>query len=542
MKRSALRSALPALVLSAVVLLPFLDKPFTIDDTVFLFEARHALSDPLHPTAFSMNWDHAYERVSAFVPTGPVMAWLLVPSIMAGGEEWLAHAVELLALWLAIVATVSLALRFGLAPRWAAGAGLLVAATPTALAMAGTAMPDVPAMALGVAGLERLVAWREEGRWHQAVAAAILLGLAPMTRMHLVLLFGVGALFVVGVPFSWADWKRGPWTRWLPLAAAAFVTTAVAFATRDPGPGGGTLATAAARFASSSRVSSNAFAFAIHLGLTSAFAFAWTALRWRSIARRIWVLIAGTALAAFLLDQSWAVGIQYALTPVFGLAVAALVDVLVDAWQRRDGLQVTLGVWLLLPLPTAIYVQLPAKYLLGSAPAVAILLARAMSERPMAGRRVFALATVLGAALGVAILGADSAMAEVGREGARKLIAPQVSAGRVVWYVGHWGFQWYAEKAGARCWSTEPPYPIEGDLIASDWNSTFPLVKDLEVLTHLGRVEDRHTGFRIMSREHGAGFYSNAWGYLPLAWGDGSIDAIDLWLAVRRDGESGGSP
>jgi 4-amino-4-deoxy-L-arabinose transferase-like glycosyltransferase len=534
--------ALPALLLSAVALLPFLDKPFTIDDTVFLSEARHAVSDPLHPTAFSMNWDHAYERLSAIVPTGPVMAWLLVPSIMAGGEEWIAHAVGLVALWLAIVATVSLALRSGLSPRWAAGAGLLLASTPTALAMAGTAMPDVPAMALGVAGLERLVAWREERRWHQGVVAAILLGLAPMTRSHLVLLFGVGVLLLVRDPFSWIDWRRGPWTRWLPIAAAAFVAIAVAIGTRDPEPGGGDLASAAAHFTSLWSVASNAIAFPTHFVLTSAFGLGWTALRWRAIVKRYWVVIAGAVLAAFLLDQTYAVGIQYAVAPVFTLAVAALVDVLIDAWRRRDGLQLALGAWLLVPLPVVIYVQMPSKYLLASAPAAALLLARAMAERPALGRRAFAMATVLGAALGVAILSADSAMAEVGREGARRLIAPQVAAGRRIWYVGHWGFQWYAEKAGARCWSTEPPYPMEGDLIASDWISAYTLVKDLEVLTHLARVEKTQPGLRIMSREQGVGFYTNHWGYLPLIWGDGPVDAVDLWLAVRRgESSSGGS-
>jgi hypothetical protein len=33
-------------------LIPFLNKAFTIDDTMFLLQAKHLLSDPLHPTAF----------------------------------------------------------------------------------------------------------------------------------------------------------------------------------------------------------------------------------------------------------------------------------------------------------------------------------------------------------------------------------------------------------------------------------------------------------------------------------------------------------
>jgi hypothetical protein len=273
-----------------------------------------------------------------------------------------------------------------------------------------------------------------------------------------------------------------------------------------------------------------------------AFALVWLALRGRAMVRRWWVFAGGSVAAALLLRLAHGERAPYLIAPVAGLGLAALADVLIDAWQRRDALQLALGAWLLVPLSTVVYVHLPSKYLLGAAPAACLLVARAMAEREKLGRRVLVAGTVLGAALGVAILSANAAFAEVNRAGARSLIAPQVAAGRTVWYVGHWGFQWYAEKAGAHCWSTEPPYPVEGDLIASTWNSTYPLVKDLEVLTHLGRVAESRPGLRIMSRELGAGFYSNNWGYLPLAWGDGQVEAVDLWLAVRRDASSAGAP
>ena len=66
-----LRAALPALLLAAAVLLPFLNKAFTMDDTVFMREAMHALADPLHPTAFEMVWTYDSQRLSTIIPTGP---------------------------------------------------------------------------------------------------------------------------------------------------------------------------------------------------------------------------------------------------------------------------------------------------------------------------------------------------------------------------------------------------------------------------------------------------------------------------------------
>jgi hypothetical protein len=73
---------------------------------------------------------------------------------------------------------------------------------------------------------------------------------------------------------------------------------------------------------------------------------------------------------------------------------------------------------------------------------------------------------------------------------------------------------------------------VEGDLIAYADNLATPLDRrELEVLTHLARFEDRSPGGRVMSRSAGAGFYSNSWGYLPWSWGNEPVDAVDLWLA-----------
>jgi hypothetical protein len=35
-----------------------------------------------------------------------------------------------------------------------------------------------------------------------------------------------------------------------------------------------------------------------------------------------------------------------------------------------------------------------------------------------------------------------------------------------------------------------------------------------------------------MDRRTGSGFFSNSWGYLPWSWGDGVIDAYDVWRVV----------
>ena len=331
--------------------------------------------------------------------------------------------------------------------------------------------------------------------------------------------------------------------QWLPFAAAPLVTLVLSAVTRDVVPGAGNIVQAAIRYSSIHKLASNTFAFAIHWVLAMAFALPWTVLRWRPVLRRYWIILGSTAGAALLLRIAQGDDAPYWLAPVAGLGTAALVDVLVDGFQRRDGLQLTLGLWLFLPLPTAIYLQLPAKYLLASAPAASILVARAMAERPRIGRIVLAVTVALGVILGVAILRADSAFSGFSRVAAETLIAPAVKSGQRVWYVGHWGFQWYAEKAGARYFTSTPPYPAIGDLVVSSVNSEPSLeVEEMDALVRLRRIEDRSPGGRIMSREAGAGFYSNFWGYLPWAWGEDLIDAFDLWMVKPGEQRSNSSP
>ncbi len=528
---SSIRLAAPALALAALLLVPFLDKAFTIDDTTFLREAEHAVADPLHPTAFDMVWFDFPERVA---PTsGPVTAWLLVPAVLSPRPEAVAHATQILCLLLALLATVALARRLGLGAPWAAAAGLLLAANPTALAMAGTAMADVPAMAFGVLGVERLVAWKEDRRAHQAALAATWLALAALTRSHLLPLLLVGGAILRDDPGS-GDRRPVRWRTFLPLAAAALFVAGALLLTRDRTLGAPGIVGATAGAMAWRKVPPNLVAFATGWVLAAPLAVPWLLLRPRALARRWWLVLAGSAAMYLLLLVAERASVANAVAA--GVGGTALADVLADAWSRRDRVQAWLGLWLLLPLAALAYSHLPPKLLLAAAPAAAILVARrAASVGPRLARPVMLAAAVAGLALGVAILRADAAFAGLGRRAASEIVAPAAAAGHRVWFAGHWGFQWYAERAGGRHVTTTPPFPASGDLLVVSRNTysglmVIPLIRrDLE-LAYLGTLEDRRPGGRLVT--DGAGFYSNNHGWLPWTWSDGALDAFDLYQVV----------
>src|SRR5262249_56230008 len=105
--------------------MPFLGKAHAIDDVTFLLQAKHALTDPWHPTAFEMVADGQRIRLSSKLVTGPLMAWLLVPCVSLGGAEWIAHLLQWLLVCIAITSSVRIGLRIGLTHRAARPPGPL---------------------------------------------------------------------------------------------------------------------------------------------------------------------------------------------------------------------------------------------------------------------------------------------------------------------------------------------------------------------------------------------------------------------------------
>ncbi len=112
---AVLACAWPALLLATVCLLPFLNKAFLIDDPHFLTMAQQIVKHPAHPMDFDICWNRSRTCTKAYVltPGNALMGYVLVPTVLSGAHEWMAHLTQLLLVWIAIVAMTSLILRFG---------------------------------------------------------------------------------------------------------------------------------------------------------------------------------------------------------------------------------------------------------------------------------------------------------------------------------------------------------------------------------------------------------------------------------------------
>jgi hypothetical protein len=528
-----LGSAWPAIVLASVCLLPFLNKAFLIDDPHFLAMARQIVKHPLHPMDFDICWNLSENCTKAYAltPGNALMGYALVPTVLFGAPEWMAHVTQLVFACIAIVAMSSLVLRFGWSRGWSRGhamaGALLLVAFPPFLPMASTAMPDMLAAALGLVAMERLAAWKAEGKWHQGAAAAVALGLAGFARSHLTLLLPLGAFFLLESTNPrqiLAQIRQKLWI-WTPVLAGALVLLVVIVSTReqslllDPPP----------TFTGRGFIRHNLRSYLLYFAFPLPLAACWLANRWKIAPLRLAAIPAAALVVGIIARNAPFLAAIATFLALVGFIVLA--DLLFEAYQKREHEALFLLLWLLIPLPIVYYGHLPIKYLLPCVPAVILVclrLSACVSARIAQAAGVFLI--VAGVGYSLLILRSDAEFAEFGRVAMDRLIRPQIAAGRKVWFGGHFSAYWYAPLAGATLSVAGGVQPNPGDLIVvgifeggAVTLKRFPNRTLIETIPHTYRFG------RTMG--NGIGLYTNGLG--PWLWGFGDsnsdMDRYELW-------------
>ena len=528
-KRSIVRLVLPGIILLLVCLIPFLNKAYTIDDPWFLLEARQILRTPLQPMSFPTCWMGICVAAAGSLGPGSaqaLMGYLLAPVILAGGAEWIAHLLQILLACVIVLEMVRLALRLGFDRVQATAAGVMLVAIPPFLPLASTAMPDIAALTLGLSGIERLLAWKDDRRWHQAATASLMLGLAPYARPHMALLMPLGALWLFNelrIRKAVQQFRREAYL-WAPLFVSACIFLAVNLLTRDLGP----QAASKNLVLGLGYVPANIYDYALYLSLPIPFAAVWLAMHWRKAPiLLVWPLVC-ILVSHLILFRSRSIAQEWpTVAALYG--TAALVHMLYQNVRAWDRVGLVLSLWLLIPVPTLIYFQLSIKYFLAVLPAIVLILIRILSTlcRPRELSAYGAL-TLFCAAFSCVILRADADFAEYARRAAAELIAPHVAAGEKVWFGGQWGFLWYAQEAGARISKPGELGPAPGELLAVGLIEGGDATRDRFPNREL--IDSRHYDAphgRTMG--YSAGLYSNLFGHAMWVWRPETTNDYELW-------------
>ncbi len=517
-------------------LLPFVDKAFHIDDTLFVWAGQQIQKRPLDFYGFDVNWYKTWEPMAEVTQNPPATCYYLaLAGSIFGWSEFALHMAMLLPAWGLVWGTYRLAERFGVRPLPAA---LLTLFTPVTLICGSSVMCDVMMTCLWVWTIIIYDRGLRERRLDLLYIAGVLIALTTVTKY-----FGLCLIPLLGV-YSYAV-DRAEWRSWAKSLGLAALLLAVYQGLFLWLYGQGGLAGAMGYAASFGPQSVGARVYRLFEGLgfmggcVGVAATPTIFLVRRPGLTVIALVVIAAAIASYTLTGvttyefdyyltdspfvenarvglGWPVLVQFLFWVAAGTGVVLLsVD---DLRTHRDPVGLLLFLWVMGTAVFAAYVNwaLNGRSVLPLVPAVAMILIRRFDREP-ASRWVLPAILGASAALAFAVAYSDACMANANRTAASEL-ATEVTppAHRPVWFEGHWGFQYYAQKAGMRSWDFEVAAGKAGDILIIPFNNclTAPPESFAEQIDK--KEVPACSWLAAMFPEVGAGYYACGWDWRPL--------------------------
>jgi hypothetical protein len=535
LRRRGLELAVLAVALLAC-LLPFAGKAFHIDDTLFVWAGQHIQKHPFDFYGFDVNWYTTWEPMAGVTQNPPATCYYLAlaGSLFGWGEVGL-HVAMLLPAWGLVWGAYRLAERFGVRPLPAA---LLTLLTPVTLVSGSSVMCDLTMTCLWV---WTVIIWDRGLRERSTKLLLIAGGLIALTTVTKY--FGICLIPLLGVyscAVDKANWRR--WALALGFAVALLAVYQWVFLMLY-GQGGlaGAMGYAATigTHSAGARLYRSFEALGFVGGCFGVAAVPAIFLVRRSALLVIVLLVVAATVASRTLTGVTVFESGYSMTDSpfapnsaqvpdvavfcqFLLWVAAGAAVLLltvdDLLKHRDPVALLLFLWVAGTAVFAAYVNwtLNARSVLPLIPAAALTLVRRLERESLAAWVLPALVAA-SAVLALVVTYADACMANANRTAARQLVADWTPpTNRPLWFEGHWGFQYYAQAAGARSWDFEVAAGKTGDILVIPFNNCITASPDsfarqIEVLDVPG-----NPWLATMYAGVGAGYYACGWDWRPL--------------------------
>ena len=447
------------------LLLPFLDKPFHIDDTLFVWTARQIQKNPSDFYGFMLNWDGPREPMHVVTQNPPLHAYVLAGAAWIGGwsERWL-HTACLLPAVGTVLGTWCLARRLCNRPVLAA---LAVATSPVFLISSTNVMCDVLMTCFWVWAVVLWLEGLERDSHVRLAAAALLIGLAALTKYFGICLLPLFAVYTIVRKRTFY-----PGLLWLLIPVATLV--GYEFLTRHLYGHG--LLTGASAFARTNYLGNDqnwsgklvaTFTFAggclvaLLLFLPRLFPSRMILLAMALLTVGVAVVLQRLSLQCLMPSNSrptsWDLSSQAAILIVLGLCIAVLplLD-LRQAWLHRSAetdsstgheklaISLLLGCWVLGTMVFAGFINwsVNGRSVLPLVPAAAILMCRRWEitwpQSVSTLKQCWPL--LLAAVPALAATHADYRMAWNSRDAATALAQHAQDTKTPLWFFGHWGF------------------------------------------------------------------------------------------------------
>jgi 4-amino-4-deoxy-L-arabinose transferase-like glycosyltransferase len=527
------RTPIVQLVVIVVALLaPFVNRPFHIDDPLFIWAARNIQVHPADPYAFTVNW-YGTEMPMAEVTKNPPLAsyYIAIAASLFGWSEAALHIASMLPALLVAIGTYLLARRLCANPL---PATLAAICTPVFVVSSVTVMGDVLMVAFWVFAV---YLWTEglDANSHvrlalasALVAASALTKYFGMTLIPLLLLYSVARqrrlgtwVWHFGIPvavLAWYQWITGR------LYGRGLLFDAASYATEWHGTFEKlSLAKVLVALAFTGGCLASVVVFTRQLWSRSAI------VAGVAIAAVLTVVVASAShLGRFVLpvDRSarWLLAAQVGTWATAGLGMLVLSTL--DLQRRRDAEALLLCLWIVGTFLFAGFVNWTTngRSILPMIIPTGILISRRLETNTRSGSaltwRRTAVPLAAAAILSFLVAWADTSFAIASRTAASRIRAAHSDRTYTLWFQGHWGFQYYMEQLGAKAIDVTRSQLRPGDVVAVPGlnSNVYPMPPErtrvLETfdLPTLGWLATMNLGV-------GAGFYTDEGGPLPFAVG-----------------------
>ena len=528
------------MVITVASFVPFLNKPFHIDDPLYLWVGQQISKHPLDPYGFSANWGTSAQPIWKAMQNPPLCSYYIAAvASLFGWRELALHLAFVLWPIAVVLGTFAMARRFCREPLLAA---LVTLFTPALLVSATNVMCDVMLVAFWVWSIECWIAGLDRRSWSLLTLSAILAAAAALTKY-----FGVS---VVPLLVVYTIAREGRFVRYISLLAIPLAAViGYELATKSL-YGSGLFSNAASISSAIGRGGLGASAQLL-TGLAFTGGCLVTAAFFLPIRpRKFWLIAISTvavSVAGFYFfvpllplygigSNAPAVWTEGGIFAAIGLGIFALG--LADLLRHRDPASLLLLLWFVGTFVFASFYNWSisgGRAVLPMAPAVAILVMRwrdaVNSERDHV---ILSVARILIAAtLSLVIVAADYRQAQTGREASREFQTRFQGENVTVWFEGHWGFQYYMQQWGANPLDASNTEVSSGDVLVFPANISSVIPLPLEMISTGETI--KFSTLPLVSthgRGTGAAFYSSSRG--PLPWALGVVSPETYYLTRFR--------
>jgi 4-amino-4-deoxy-L-arabinose transferase-like glycosyltransferase len=525
------RRTLVALVGATVLcLLLFIDKAFHVDDVLFLHVAEQITRSAGDFYGFEINWRDTVEPIHGFTMNPPLTGYYLAAAgFLFGRSEIALHLAFLLPAVLLVLGGAKLARACGASAGWT---GAMMLATPAFLVSATSVMSDVLLASLYVWAVVLWVQGVDEGHAGCVIAAAFLALAAVMTRYFAVSLIPLLAAYAIV--------KRGGlgWSLLLLLLPVLGLVAYDQYTTQRYGEPLFWNALGFPRHAH--EASGETLPLRLLSGLTflgggvliAAFLIPVTATRRSGFVWLLAFLLVSVVIVFFPKtagyesggEGAWLRAVQFALFVCSGVMLLGTTWIM--AVRRKDAKALLLALWIFgtFGFCTVVNWTVNVRSFLPALPALCVVLTMGTARWHSHRNRALCAALLIAGMSSLAVAASDYRWANSARRVARELCRDTQDGDAVRRFSGHWGFQYYMERGGARAIDYRRDTFRMGDRIVVPEMNTGVFPFPPENLRLLRRVViypwlnfGTSASLQLMNERQGVGFYTSVWGPLPFA-------------------------